>query len=358
MDAFYAAVEQRDRSELRGRPIVVGGPPNSRSVVCTASYEARKFGVHSAMPCSQAARLCPEAIFVQPRFDAYKEASAHLHGLFHEFTDLIEPLSLDEAFLDVTENKAGIEYATPIAQHLRERIRSELHLTGSAGVSYCKFLAKIGSDMRKPDGLTILRPERARAVIDSLPVGRFHGVGPVTERRLLDAGIRTGRDLHRAGPERMGFLLGRSGSFLWMLSDGVDDRPVESERERKSIGAEDTFDRDVADILVLRGFLRELSGRVSERLGRAGMQGRTITLKVKFADFRQVTRSRTLDEAIDDAATLERVAAELLADTGVGLLPVRLLGIQTSHFGGTEEDDGFWEQLELPLEWEELRRSA
>lgn len=355
MDAFYAAVEQRDNPALRGRPVVVGGPPNSRAVVCTASYEARKFGVRSAMPCSQAARLCPEAIFVHPRFEAYKEVSSQLHGFFHEYTDRIEPLSLDEAYLDVTENKAGIEHATPIAERIRERIRTELHLTGSAGVSYCKFLAKIASDLKKPDGLTIIRPERARAVIDSLPVGRFHGVGPVTEKRLRDAGIVTGADLHRTGPDKMSMLLGRTGAFLWRLSDGVDDRPVESDRERKSVGVEDTFDRDVADILVLRAFLRELAGRVSERLGRAGLQGRTVTVKVKFADFRQITRSRTLDEPIDDAATLERVGAELLADTGVGMLPVRLLGLQTSHFGDRDRDEGFWEQLELPLiEFEEM----
>lgn len=356
MDAFYAAVEQRDRPELRGRPVVVGGLPNSRSVVCTASYEARRFGVRSAMPCSQAARLCPEAIFVQPRFDAYKEASAHLHGFFHEFTDLVEPLSLDEAFLDVTENKQGIEYATPIAQRIRERIRRELHLTGSAGVSYCKFLAKIGSDMRKPDGLTVIRPERAREVIDSLPVGRFFGVGPVTERRLLDAGIRDGRAIRRLGPERMSILLGRSGAFLWRLANGEDDRPVEPERERKSIGAEDTFDHDVADILVLRRFLRDLAARVSERLGRAAMQGRTVTLKVKFADFRQITRSRTLDEPFDDVATLECVASDLMSDTGAGAVPVRLLGIQVSHFGGFEGRPGVWEQLELPFEREEPLR--
>jgi len=351
MDAFYAAVEQRDHPELRGRPVVVGGPPNSRGVVCTASYEARTFGIRSAMPCSQAFRQCPEAIFVAPRFEAYKEVSSHLHGIFHDFTDRIEPLSLDEAFLDVTENKRGWEHATPIAEEIRARIRDELHLTGSAGVSYCKFLAKIASDARKPDGLTIVRPERARAVIDALPVGRFHGVGPVTERRLKDACLMTGFDIHRFGEANMARLLGRTGAFLWRLSDGQDDRPVESDRERKSVGAEDTFDRDEADVLVLRRFLRDLAGRVAERLGRAGLQGRTITLKVKFGDFRQVTRSRTLEDAIDDRETLERMAVDLLSDTDVGTRPVRLLGIQVSHFGGDSgRDDGIWEQLELPFQ--------
>lgn len=351
MDAFYAAVEQRDRPELRGLPLVVGGPPNSRGVVCTASYEARKFGIRSAMPCSQAYRLCPEAVFVPPRFEAYKEVSAHLHGLFREFTDQIEPLSLDEAYLDVTENKRGWEHATPIAEEIRARIRSELSLTGSAGVSYCKFLAKIASDEKKPDGLTVVRPERARALIDRLPVGRFHGVGPVTERRLHEHALRTGADIHRFGEVNMGRVLGRMGAFLWRLSDGRDDRPVESERERKSVGVEDTFDKDEADVLVLRRFLRDLAGRVAERLGRTGLQGRTITVKVKFSDFRQVTRSRTLDEPIDDRETLERVGIDLLGDTDAGAKSVRLLGIQVSHFGGDDDrDDGIWEQLELPLE--------
>lgn len=353
MDAFYAAVEQRDDPRLRGMPVVVGGPPQSRGVVCTASYEARRFGIRSAMPCSQAARLCPEAVFVAPRFEAYKEVSAHLHGIFHDYTDAIEPLSLDEAYLDVTANKKGIDLATPIAREIRQRIRSELHLTGSAGVSYCKFLAKIASDMRKPDGLTVIRPERAREVIDGLPVGRFFGVGPVTEKRLLAAGLRTGGDLHTCGEARLARLLGRTGAFLWRLSDGQDDRPVESDRERKSIGVEDTFDRDEADILVLRRFLRDLAGRVAERLGRAGLQGRTVTLKVKYADFRQVTRSRTFDEPLDDRDALERTAVELLSDTEAGSRAVRLLGIQASHFGADDRrDEGIWEQLVLPLEEE------
>lgn len=351
MDAFYAAVEQRDFPELRGKPVVVGGPPNSRGVVCTASYEARTFGVRSAMPCSQAFRLCPEAIFVAPRFEAYKEVSAHLHGLFREFTDQIEPLSLDEAYLDVTENKRGWEHATPIAQELRERIRGELSLTGSAGVSYCKFLAKIASDARKPDGLTIVRPSQARALIDALPVGRFHGVGPVTERRLHEHTLRTGSDIHRFGETNMGRVLGRMGAFLWRLSDGQDDRPVEAERERKSVGAEDTFEKDEADVLVLRRFLRDLAGKVAERLARAGLQGRTVTVKVKFSDFRQVTRSRTLDEAVDARETLERLAMDLLSDTDAGARPVRLLGIQVSQFGAdANTPDGVWEQLELPFE--------
>jgi len=353
MDAFYAAVEQRDRPELRGVPLVVGGPPQSRGVVCTASYEARRFGIRSAMPCSQAARLCPEAVFVAPRFEAYKEVSAHLHGIFRDYTDIIEPLSLDEAYLDVTTNKKGIDLATPIAEEIRARIRTELHLTGSAGVSYCKFLAKIASDMRKPDGLTVVRPERARSVIDSLPVGRFFGVGPVTEKRLGEAGLRTGADLHAYGEANLSRLMGRTGAFLWRLSDGQDDRPVESERERKSIGVEDTFERDEADILVLRRFLRDLAGRVAERLGRAGLQGRTVTLKVKFADFRQVTRSRTFDDPLDDRDALERTAIELLADTEAGARPVRLLGIQASQFGSDDRlADGIWEQLVLPLEEE------
>ena len=288
MDAFYAAVEQRDDPTLRGRPVVVGGPPNSRGVVCTASYEARKFGVRSAMPCSQAARLCPQAVFVAPRFDAYKDVSRSLHAIFSDYTDRIEPLSLDEAYLDVTENKRAWEHATPIAQEIRTRIRSELHLTGSAGVSYCKFLAKVASDLRKPDGLTVIRPEQARAVIDGLPVGSFFGVGPVTEKRLREVGIATGADLHAFGEEGLSRVLGRMGAFLWRLSDGRDDREVEPDRERKSVGAEDTFARDETSFRVLQDFLHGLALKVSERLVRAGLQGRTITVKVKFGDFHQV----------------------------------------------------------------------
>lgn len=350
MDAFYAAVEQRDRPELRGRPVVVGGPPQSRGVVCTASYEARKFGVRSAMPCSQAARLCPQAVFVAPRFEAYKEVSGQLHRIFSDYTDSIEPLSLDEAYLDVTENKRSWEHATPIAREIRERIRSQLHLTGSAGVSYCKFLAKVASDMKKPDGLTVIRPEQARAVIDGLSVGQFFGVGPVTERKLREAGIATGADLHAFGEERLANLLGRMGGFLWRLSDGRDDREVESQRERKSVGAEDTFARDQMELGVLRDFLGGLAQKVMERLDRAGLRGRTVTLKVKFGDFHQVTRSRTLPEPVHEVEFLAEVARELLSDTQAGQTPVRLLGIQVSLFG--QEDPlpaGTWEQLELPL---------
>lgn len=350
MDAFYAAVEQRDNPSLRGKPVVVGGAPNSRGVVCTASYEARKFGVRSAMPCSQAARLCPQAVFVVPRFDAYKDVSRSLHQIFSDYTDRIEPLSLDEAFLDVTENKRAMEHATPIAREIRARIRSELHLTGSAGVSYCKFLAKVASDLRKPDGLTVIRPEQARAVIDGLPVGSFFGVGPVTEKRLREVGIATGADLHAFGEEGLSRILGRMGSFLWKLSDGRDDREVESDRERKSVGAEDTFARDETSFHVLQELLRGLSVKVSDRLTRAGLQGRTITVKVKFGDFHQVTRSRTVLASLDDAESIQQIAVDLLSDTQAGESPVRLLGIQVSQFGQEEaRTAGIWEQLVLPL---------
>lgn len=350
MDAFYAAVEQRDNPSLRGKPVVVGGPPNSRGVVCTASYEARKFGVRSAMPCSQAARLCPQAVFVAPRFDAYKEVSRSLHGIFSDYTDRIEPLSLDEAYLDVTENKRAMEHATPIAQEIRTRIRSELHLTGSAGVSYCKFLAKVASDLRKPDGMTVIRPDQARAVIDGLPVGSFFGVGPVTEKRLREVGIATGADLHAFGEDGLSKILGRMGSFLWKLSDGRDDREVESDRERKSVGAEDTFARDETNFRALQEFLHGLAAKVSERLVRAGLQGRTITVKVKFGDFHQVTRSRTVLSPLDDAESIEQIALDLLSDTQAGESPVRLLGIQVSQFGlDAGRTPGIWEQLVLPL---------
>lgn len=351
MDAFYASVEQRDRPELRGVPLVVGGPPNSRGVVCTASYEARVFGVRSAMPCSQAARLCPQAIFVPPRFEAYKEVSQALHGIFRDYTDLIEPLSLDEAYLDVTENKRGIPQGRLVAEEIRGRIRRELRLTGSAGVSYCKFLAKVASDLRKPDGLTVVHPDRAPELIASLPVGRFFGVGPVTEKRLSESGLRTGADIREAGIVRMESLLGRQGRFLWGLSMGIDERPVQPDRPRRSVGTEDTFDRDERDPAVLADFLTGLAEKLSVRLERAGLRGRTVTLKVKYADFRQVTRSRTLEEAVSDSESLAHVARDLLRDTEAGEVAVRLLGITLSHFPGEERvPEGVWEQLELPLE--------
>jgi DNA polymerase IV len=350
MDAFYASVEQRDRPELRGRPVVVGGPPDSRAVVCTASYEARRFGVRSALPCSQALRLCPDAVFVAPRFEAYKEVSRQLHRIFRDYTDLVEPLSLDEAFLDVTASTAFDGLATPVAKEIRRRIRQELSLTGSAGVSYCKFLAKVASDLRKPDGLTVIPPEKALEIIEALPVGRFFTVGPVTEKRLKDAGLRTGRDLRLAGLDRMTALMGRQGRFLHELSRGVDHRAVEHRRESKSVAAEDTFQRDTTDIAWMRGFLATLARKVSERLAAKNLEGRTVTLKVKFHDFRQVTRSRTLDEPVSDGESILAVALDLLCETGAGRVPVRLLGIQTSHFDDQDpEATGRWEQLELPL---------
>jgi DNA polymerase-4 len=347
MDAFYAAVEQRDRPELRGRPVVVGGPPDSRAVVCTSSYEARKFGVRSAMPCSQAYRLCPQAVFVAPRFSAYSEESRKLHAIFRDYTDRIEPLSLDEAYLDLTENKPGSPHAVPLAKEIRLRVREELHLTASAGVSYCKFLAKVASDLRKPDGLTVVTPDRALPLIDSLSVSRFFSVGPATRARLESIGVRTGKDLREAGLDRLTRLLGRQGAFLHSLSQGRDDRPVVAGRARKSVGAEDTFDRDTMDLLWMRRFLATLSSKVMDRLG--SLAGRTVTVKVKFHDFRQVTRSRTLEQPVADGDTLVRIAEELLAETDAGSVAVRLLGVQVAGFGGGEDDDGAWEQLELPL---------
>jgi len=355
MDAFYAAVEQRDHPELRGKPVVVGGPPDSRAVVCTASYEARKFGIRSALPCSQAYRLCPGAVFVAPRFEAYKEVSRQLHRIFRDYTDIIEPLSLDEAFLDVTGCRDWDGLATPIAKEIRGRIRQELSLTGSAGVSYCKFLAKVASDLRKPDGLTVIQPQKALQVIDSLPVGRFFTVGPVTEKRLKEAGILTGRDLRQAGLDRMTALMGRQGRFLHELSCGIDRRAVEHRRESKSVAAEDTFQRDTTDIAWMRGFLATLARKVSERLASKNLEGRTITLKVKFHDFRQITRSRTLEEPVSDGESILGVALDLLCETEAGRIPVRLLGIQTSHFDDQSPETGDrWEQLELPLPESEI----
>lgn len=348
MDAFYAAVEQRDRPELRGRPVVVGGSPDSRAVVCTASYEARTFGVRSAMSCSQARRLCPQAVFVPPNFTAYKAESIRLRGIFHDYTDDIEPLSLDEAYLDVTENKPGIPRAVAIAKEIRERVRSEMSLTASAGVSYCKFLAKVASDLRKPDGLSVILPEKALEFIATLPVGRFHSVGPATEQKLAAIGIRTGLDLRMAPFDKLERFLGaRQAKFLQDLSLGIDPRPVVSSRERKSVGAEDTFQTDTRDLGWMRQFLGVLAGKVASRLN--GVGGRTLTLKVKYHDFRQITRSRSFAQPVFDGESILLGAESLLEETEAGSIPVRLLGLQISHFDDRDTLPTAWEQLELPL---------
>lgn len=348
MDAFYAAVEQRDNPSLRGKPVIVGGDPGSRGVVATCSYEARRFGIHSAMSSVRAYRLCPQAIFVRPRFDAYRAVSRQIRSLFHEYTDLVEPLSLDEAFLDVTINKKSIEFGTRAAREILQAIHSRTGLTASAGVSYNKFLAKVASDVNKPAGLTVVTPAQADEFIAELPIRRFHGVGRVTEQRMLARGIATGADLRRCSLDDLQRLFGKSGGYFYNIARGNDYRAVEPDRIRKSIGKETTLDEDCADKGEMMIILGKLAARVAALLAAGDVSGFTLTLKVKYGDFQNVTRSFTRPEPIAEAATMLRLAGSLLDKTAAGARPVRLLGLTISNLSTDLplEPDG---QMELPF---------
>ncbi|MEN9353469.1 MAG: hypothetical protein RL318_794 [Fibrobacterota bacterium] len=346
MDAFYAAVEQRDNPALRGLPVVVGGPADSRAVVCTCSYEARKFGIRSAMPCSQARRLCPQAIFVSPRFPAYVEVSRQLRAIFHDYTELVEPLSLDEAYLEIVDNRRGLPSVTAIAQEIRARVRSELGLTASAGVSFNKFLAKCASDCNKPDGLTVLRPDDAAGFLASLPIGTFYGVGKATQARFEKLGIHTGGDLLEWNEVLLARHFGaRAARHFWRLARGIDERAVQPFRQRHSLGSEDTFASDTTDLDWMRGYLRELCHKVAQELQEKHFEGRTVVLKVKYGDFQQVTRSRTLAMPVMDGEQLAQAILPLLEQTEAGRKPVRLLGVTVAQ--GNAKREGI--QLELPL---------
>jgi DNA polymerase-4 len=289
MDAFFASVEQRDNPELKGLPVAVGG--GHRGVVAAASYEARKFGVRSAMPSVTAKRRCPDLVFVKPRFDAYKAVSRQIRAIFADYTELIEPLSLDEAYLDVTEDRLGLGTARAIAEDIRRRIREECQLTASAGVSYCKFIAKLASDQNKPDGLCVITPEKGPAFVATLPVKRFHGVGPVTAAKMERLGILTGADLAAWSRGQLDAHFGSSGEWYWKIARGIDERPVRPDRPYKSVSAERTFDEDLQDAEALAAELERVAGFAWARVERAQVAGRTVTLKVKFADFTIITRS-------------------------------------------------------------------
>jgi DNA polymerase IV len=325
MDAFYASVEQRDNPELRGLPVAVGG--GHRGVVAAASYEARKFGIRSAMPAVTAKRRCAGLIFVKPRFDAYREVSNQVRSIFADYTDLIEPLSLDEAYLDVTGDRLGLGSARAIAENIRRRIRDETGLTASAGVSYCKFIAKLASDYRKPDGLTVVRPEQGAEFVASLPVARFHGIGPVTAAKMEKLGIFTGADLKRLSLPELEAQFGSSGKWYWSICRGIDEREVRPDRPYKSVSAERTFDRDLADPEALAGELRRIAGYAWDRVERAQVSGRTVTLKVKFADFTLITRSRSFAEPVRGLEAFERAGLGLLAALHPVPKGVRLLGL-------------------------------
>jgi DNA polymerase-4 len=346
MDAFYASVEQRDDPELRDKPVAVGGS-RERGVVAAASYEARRFGVRSAMPSVIAKRRCPELIFVRPRFDVYRSVSHQIRAILAEYTPLVEPLSLDEAYLDVTENKA-MTSATAIAEEIRARIRAETGLTASAGVSYNKFLAKMASDERKPDGLFVITPRMGPAYVEGLPVVKFHGIGPATSDKMERLGIRNGADLKSQTLPFLRQHFGKAGPYYYALARGIDERPVCPDRIRKSIGAETTFGADLFTLDEARAALEPLIGKVWSYCGESSMHGRTVTLKVKYADFQQVTRSRTVEAPVASRAAIEAIVSGLLEPHFPVSKGIRLLGVTLSSLVA-ETETGIEHQLHLPI---------
>lgn len=329
MDAFYASVEQRDNPSLRGKPVAVGGS-RARGVVAAASYEARVYGVRSAMASVTALRKCPDLLFVKPRFDVYKAVSTQIRAIFAQYTTLIEPLSLDEAYLDVTRNHAGLASATEIARQIKDKIKEASQLTASAGVSYNKFLAKLASDHRKPDGLFVIKPAEGPLFVEELLVGQFHGIGRVTAQKMNALGIYTGIDLRAQSEELLKRHFGKAGQYYYHIARGIDNRPVNPDRVRKSVGSENTFEHDLFDLPDLLAGLESLIDDVWQYCQERGITARTVTLKVKYADFRQITRSRTLLAPIPSRHTLSRLATDLLQSVLPTAKGIRLVGISVS----------------------------
>ena len=336
-DAFFASVEQRDDPSLRGKAVAVGGS-SGRGVVAAASYEARRFGVRSAMPSLTAKRLCPELIFCKGRFEAYREASNQIRAIFREFTPHVEPLSLDEAYLDVTEDLLGIGSATRIAELIRQRIRAETRLTASAGVSYNKFLAKLASDQNKPDGLCVIRPGQGAAFVQGLPVRRFHGIGPRGAEKMAKLGIETGADLAAKDLAWLREHFGSFADYLYRAARGIDLRPVRANRIRKSLGSERTFFEDLSSGPALREALDNIIDIVWPQIAERELKGRTVTLKMKYTDFRLCTRARSLPHPVADKAEFARVARALLDEQLPLPLPIRLMGLTLSSLEGKEDE--------------------
>ncbi|MEE0451230.1 DNA polymerase IV [Peptacetobacter sp.] len=345
MDAFYASIEQRDNPSLKGKPLVVGGSPHGRGVVSTCSYEARKYGIHSAMPCKEAYIRCPYAVFVRPRFYVYKEVSNQIRNIFHRYTDLVEPLSLDEAFLDVTENKKKIKSATIIAKLIKEDIKRETGLTASAGVSYNKFVAKLASDYQKPNGLTVITEDNVQEFLDALPVKKFFGVGKVTERVLKNNGINTGYDLRNTSLEKLEKIFKNRGLELYNFARGIDNRPVNPTRIRKSIGAETTLieNKNIDDAETVM-ILDELCEEVAERMAKEDKVAKTITLKIKFEDFKTITRSLSVSDYIRNYDDIRFYAAELLTHVEDSTKTIRLFGVTVSNL---EKEEEIFEEITL-----------
>lgn len=350
MDAFYASVEQRDNPDLRGKPIAVGHA-EKRGVVSAASYEARKYGVRSAMSSLKAKQLCPHLIFVPGRMEVYKEVSAQVHTIFRRYTDIIEPISLDEAFLDVTVNKPGMPYAVDIAKEIKQAIREELHLVASAGISYNKFLAKVASDYRKPDGLCTIHPDQALEFIAGLPIESFWGVGPVTAQKMHAIGIHKGHDLQDCPQETLVRLFGKAGYLYHDFAHGIDLRPVEAERIRKSVGCERTLEKDISVQSSVIIELYHVATELVERLKRAQFSGNTLTLKIKFHDFNQITRSLTQEKELYKKEDILPIAKRLLKEVDYSQHPIRLIGLTVSNpKEEREESVEHWVQLELEFQ--------
>ena len=353
MDAFFASVEQRDEPSLVGKPVIVGGRPEKRGVVAACSYEARQFGVHSAMPSSQAIKLCPDAIFLPPRFDVYRESSQQVQAIFKDFTTLVEPLSLDEAFLDVSDSSCYEERhkgsATLLAQEIKDRIKKEVCLTASAGVSYNKFLAKIASDMDKPNGLYVIKPKQAEAFIEDLAVRKFFGVGKVTEAKMHRLKIFTGLDLKNQTLEFLAQNFGSSAQHYYNITRGIDERPVSSHRTRKSIGKETTYNQDTLDKRVIWDTIEGIVQRLIAVLENKEMIARTFILKVKYHDFKQITRSKTVDQDLHTSKQLLDLLPELLRKTDVGKTPIRLIGVSLSSLQYKNDAELIGSKLQLGL---------
>jgi DNA polymerase IV len=338
MDAFFSSVEQLDNPELRGKPVAVGGS-SERSVVAAASYEARKFGVRSAMPSVIAKRLCPGLIFVKHNFERYREVSASVFEIFREYTDLVEPLSIDEAFLDVTEDKKNIGSATLIAQMIRNEIKKRTGLTASAGISVNKFLAKIASDINKPDGMFVISPEEAEKFILALPVEKFYGIGKVTAQKMHKLGIHCGSDLRMWDLVSLVRNFGKTGVFFFEIVRGKDERPVEPSQNRKSVGTELTYEKDLTTSFEIIAELYKVEKELMERLENSGTTGRTVTVKVKFSDFRQITRSKTVQHYIRDFQTLHREVTEIRKLLDLEGNRIRLLGVTISNLETEDFED-------------------
>lgn len=346
MDAFYASVEQRDNPELKGKPVAVGGN-KERGVVAAASYEARKYGVKSAMPSAIAARRCPHLIFVKPRFEQYSKVSGQIRAIFQEYTDLIEPLSLDEAYLDVTTTKIGLPSATLIAREIKAKIKEKTNLTASAGISYCKFLAKTASDVNKPDGLFVILPKDAEAYLEKMAIHQFHGIGKATAEKMKHAGIFTGKDLKKKSLEDLTLRYGKSGAYYFNICRGIDNRPVVPDRERKSISAERTFDHNIMRLVEVKEQMDRIAHITYDRYSKGDQRGKTVTVKIKYGDFKQITKSHSIDGPVQSEEQFMEITNRLLTQDIIRDEGIRLLGVGLSNFIGEEKPDNSPTQLTL-----------